>query len=244
MEVSGVWGVGWRMAPKLRARGVATAYDLSLVSEAWAQRNMTIRGVKLVRELKGESCLGLDHGNDLQHSIARTRSFAHNMRDYYELESAIATFAAQAAAKLRQKQEICGAVVTFLRTGKHAEIRGGSSQLVNLLPPTNDTGTIMAAALKGLEKVYDTDFAYKKGGVVLLDLRPEEALQLSFESQPERIDRQAALMKAVDNLNRRYHTRLVRHASEHINRTGWHSRRELRSNAYTTQWSELPVVRA
>jgi DNA polymerase V len=242
LPLQDIWGVGWRTAPKLKARGIKNAYDLSRVSDAWAQEQLTIRGVKTIHELQGESCLGLEQSEEPQQSIARTRSFGHNVRNYYELEGAVATFAAKAAVKLRQEGELAGAVVTFMQTSKHAEVQRSSSQLIQLHPPSDETGKIIEAALQALEQIYDPEFGYRRAGVILFDLR--KAQQLAFDSDPEKLDRNAALMQTIDDINKRFGTRLVRHASEHIENHKWHSKRELRSHAYTTNWRELPVVRA
>lgn len=242
LPVKDVWGIGWRTAPKLQARGIRTAYDVTQISEAWAQEHLSIRGVRTIRELKGESCYALDDTAEPQQSILRSRSFGHTVRDYYELEGAVSTFAAQAAAKLRQQGEVAGAVVAFLHTGKHAEVSAGGSYLVKLHPSSADTGAIITAALQALGQVYDPDFGYKKAGVALLDLRTVQ--QLAFNSDPARIDRSDTLMQTVDALNRRFGTRLVRHASEHVESQKWRSKREMRSKAYTTNWHELRTVKA
>jgi DNA polymerase V len=242
LPVKDVWGIGWRSAPKLHGRGIRTAYDLTKVSHVWAQEYLSIRGVRTIRELEGESCYALEDVSDPQQSILRSRSFGHTVRDYYELEGAVSTFAAQAAVKLRQQGEVAGAVATFLHTGKHAEVSGGGSYLVKLHPPSADTSVVITAALHALERVYDPDFGYKKAGVALLDLRAVQ--QLAFGSDPARIDRSDALMHTIDTLNRRFGTRIVRHASEHIESQKWHSKREMRSRAYTTNWHELRAVKA
>jgi len=243
LPLQDVWGVGWRTAPKLRARGIKNGYDLSLVSDNWALTNLSIRGLKTVRELRGESCFAFEHSDEPQKSIARTRSFGHNVRNYYELEGAVATFAAQAAAKLRSQGELAKSVMTFLRTSKHAEIQHGSANITQLHPASADTGAIIAAALKSLQQVYDPEFGYKKAGVVLVDLCPTAARQLAFTDKPAEIDRSSKLMQTIDELNAKFSTRLVRHASEHLENKGWHSKRELRSQAYTTNWREIPAVK-
>lgn len=243
LPIGDVWGVGWATAPKLRGRGIKNGYDLSQVSDAWALKEMTIRGLKTVRELRGESCFVFEQAGEPQKSIMRTRSFGHTIRNYYEIEGAVATFAAQAAAKLRQQGELASGVLTYLRTSKHAPVQGGTSYVTRLHPASSDTGVIIAAALKSLAAVYDTEFGYKKAGVILLDLHSADARQLSFTDDPTRIDRSEKLMQSIDALNKKFHTRLVRHASEHIENENWRSKRELRSQAYTTKWSELRVVR-
>jgi DNA polymerase V len=243
LQIKDIWGVGRGLTPKLLQRGVSTAYDLSQVSESWAQQQMSIRGLRTVRELKGESCLPMETEVEPQQSIARTRSFGHNVRDYYQLEGAIATFAAQAAVKLRAQREIATGVMVFLRTPHNFEGGRGSSTVIPLAQPSADTGSLIAAALQGLGAIYDPDFAYKRGGVALVGLKPERAWQLALTSDPARIDRQADLMRAVDQLNVRYSTRLVRHGSEHLERTEWFSKHQRRSPAYTTSWADLPVVK-
>lgn len=244
LPVKDVWGVGWRSAPKLRQRGISTAYDLSKVSEKWARQQLSIRGLKTVKELNGESYLSLEQEIEPQQSIARTRSFGHNVRDYYQLEGAIATFAAQAAVKLRLQREVATGVLVFLRTPRNFEAGYGSSTVVRLPQASSDTGTLISAALQGLGQIYDADFAYKRAGVGLVGLAPEDTWQLSLlHGGMEGLDKKTALMKAVDGLNQKYNVRLVRHGSEHLELTGWHSKRQRRSPAYTTDWRDLPVIK-
>jgi DNA polymerase V len=242
LPLQDIWGIGWRTAPKLKGRGIKNAYELSLVSDNWALEQLTIRGLKTVRELRGESCIPLENQEEPQQSIARTRSFGHNVRNYYELEGAVATFAASAAVKLRKQGEVATAVLTFLRGSKHVAIQHGSSQVVKLHPPSAETGALIAAALDGLKQVYDPDFSYKKAGVVLLGLTTVR--QMAFNTDPTAVDRQIKLMTVVDQLNARYTTRLVRHASEHPEITKWRSKQQLRSPAYTTNWLQLRKVMA
>ncbi|HWZ65781.1 MAG TPA: Y-family DNA polymerase [Patescibacteria group bacterium] len=244
LPIGDVWGIGWRTTPKLQEYGIRTAYDISLASDTWVQSQLNIRGVKTAHELKGESCYELESNNEPQKSIAHTRSFPHAVRNYYELEGAIATFAAQTAAKLRSQQELAGAVMTFLRTSKYTKIQHSGSHVVTLLPPTAETGKIVAAALEGLQAIYDPDFGYKKGGITLFDLKPRAAWQLELGGNIADIDRQAALMATIDQLNNHYHTRLVRHAIEHTERSDWRSRQQQRSPNYTTNWAELPIIKA
>ncbi len=243
LPIRDVWGVGWASAPKLRGRGIRTAYDLSVMSEEWALRELTIRGLRMVRELRGESCIPFEHSGEAQKSIMCTRSFGHTVRNYYEIEGAVATFAARAAAKLRAQGELAGRVLTYLRNTGQGRYVHGVSQVVQLHPASSDTGAIIRAALTNLQAVFDPDLAYKKAGVVLLDLHPQGARQLTFSDEPAKIDRRTNLMTAVDALNKRYHTRLVRHASEQVGTTTWQSKRQLQSPGYTTKWNELRAVK-
>lgn len=242
LPIRDVWGVGRGLAPKLLQRGISTAYDLTQVSDAWASKQMSIRGLKTVHELKGESCLPLEGDAEPQQSIARTRSFGHNVRDYYQLEGAIATFAAQAAVKLRAQGQVASGVLVFVRTPHNFEGGHGSSTVVRLEQPSADTGELITAALRGLQVIHDPDFAYKRAGVALIGLMGQDAWQLSLMHDSSTLDKKVNLMQSVDKLNAKYNTRLVRHGSEHLERTEWHSKHRRRSPAYTTAWADLPVV--
>jgi DNA polymerase V len=242
LPIRDIWGVGRALGPKLLQRGISTAYDLTQVSDAWASKQMSIRGLKTVRELKGESCLPLESDVEPQQSIARTRSFGHNVRDYYQLEGAVATFAAQAAVKLRTQGQVASGVMVFLRTPHNFEGGYGSSTVVRLEQPTADTGELITAALRGLQVIYDADFAYKRAGIALVGLMGKDAWQLSLLGDNRDLDKKTALMQSVDQLNAKYNTRLIRHGSEHLERTEWHSKHRNRSPAYTTAWTDLPVI--
>ena len=245
LSVGDIWGIGWRTAPKLQQRGISTAYDLTGVSEGWARQQLGIRGLETIKELKGEPQKGIETVQEPQKSIMVTRSFGHTIRDIYELEGAIATFAARAAAKLRQQQEVTQGLLVFLRTSRAQQEIRGVSTFVKLIQPSADTGILLQAALDGLHAIYDPDLSYKKAGVLLIGLGSEAQLQLSFLGQSsDKITTQQALMRTVDRINAKYHTRLVRHASEQTARTYWHSLHSLRSPAYTTSWTQLPIVNA
>lgn len=244
LPLEDIWGVGRRTAPKLREMGLKTAWDLSQVGDKWALQQLRAPGLRMVHELRGESNTSLLRSTEPQKSIACTRSFGHNIRAYHELEAAVATFAAQASSKLRGQGEIACEVLTFLRNSKHSPVSFGASKSVRLASPSSDTGAIIAAALQNLQQIYDPDFSYKKAGVILLDLVPQTARQLSFTDEPANIDRKVQLMQTVDQINARYGVRQIRHASEQpLNKT-WFSRRESRSPAYTTNWHDLPVVKS
>ncbi len=243
LPVGDVWGVGRATVPKLMGRGIKTAYEFSQLPDNWALHQLHIGGLKTVKELRGESYFGLTTVRDPQKSIIRSRSFGDRVRNYYELESAVATFAAQAAVKLRSEGETTGAVMTYLRGSKHAKEVAGGSYVTKLHPASANTGEIIAAALKNLSVIYDSQVGYKKAGIALLNLKNSSSLQLSFDSSIKKIAKDEQLMQVLDEMNSKLGTRLIRHASEHLELSGWRSRRQLRSPAYTTNWSEILTIR-
>ena len=59
-EVGDVWGIGRQYARKLNRNGVKTALDLAGRPDGWVRREMSVGGLRTVRELRGEDCIGFD----------------------------------------------------------------------------------------------------------------------------------------------------------------------------------------
>lgn len=247
LDLEDVWGVGRRLGPKLRQFGLRTALDLAKVSPGWARQHLTVKGERMVRELNGESCFpltkeGLDHE---QKSLAVTRSFGHNLRAIHELEKAVATFATRASTKLRRKNQIAGGMVVYLSTGVGATKRFHPSTLVRLEYPTNDTSQLVAAAVDGLGRIHNPDFAYRKAGIILVDLRPANVQQTTFAQRDQRESLLARdrLMATIDTLNRKYGTDTLKTARQGVkDKELWQSLRRRVSPAYTTRWAEIRVL--
>ena len=243
LPIEDIWGVGWRTAPKLRDKGISTAWQLVSASDAWLRQQFTITGMRMVDELRGEVRIPFGDRHDTRKSIMRSRSFGHKVRDYHQLESAVATFAAQATARLRAQDSVARHVVITLSANRHVDgqQRVYLNTMVSLTEATCDTARFITAALEGLGSIYDDQFAYQKAGVTIVGIVPRDQWQLSMLSQETRRDERADLMAAIDQLNRRY-GRVVYHASEKLSSDTWRSKHELRSPRYTTSWAELPIV--
>lgn len=243
LPIEDIWGVGWRTAPKLRDRGISTAWQLVSASDAWLRQQFTITGMNMVAELRGEPKIPFGDKHDARKSIMRSRSFGHKVRDYHQLESAMSTFAAQAAARLRAQDSVSRHVAVFLSANRYKEgqKRVYLSTLISLPEATADTARLIAGALQGLEQIYDEQFAYQKAGVTLVGIVPRERWQLSMLSGETRRDERADLMASIDQLNKRY-GRVIYHASEKLSDTSWQSKHALRSPRYTTSWADIPVI--
>ncbi len=247
LPVEDVWGIGRALGPKLRARGVKTAYDLIRVSEEWALDTMTIRGLKTIRELKGESSIPLESGrkNSQQKSISSTRSFGKTVRAQYELESAIANFAAKIASRLRRKGQVAAEVVVFLRSGLKATEQHNPSINIKLPFATSDTAILTAATVEGLGKIIKQGQGYKRAGLVVHKLLPEGSSQMPIIDTPTELDMNKSdkLMNVMDEINKRWGKGSLLTARESSGRADWKSRQEKKSPAYTTSWMEMPVIK-
>ena len=75
------------------------------------------------------------------------------------------------------------------------------SRQESLSPPTHSTRHIVGAAIKGLKEIYREGLAYKRAGVMLLDLMDARQGQPSLFERPDPKDGQ--LIEAMDVIERR-----------------------------------------
>jgi DNA polymerase V len=110
------------------------------------------------------------------------------------------------------------------------------------MPPTDHTPALISKGLELLSKIYRQGFEYKKTGVMVTELIPEDSVQGSlFDEGSE--DQQKHLQSVVDQLNQKLGQNTVRYASMGMRQT-WKMRQERKSKCYTTKWDELLVVGA
>jgi DNA polymerase V len=132
--------------------------------------------------------------------LAVTRSFGRPVSDLGGVLEAVAAYATRAGEKLRAHGLVAGQLAAFLHTNPHQPgPRHHGARSTRLVPMTDDTRELVAAARRCVEAAWKDGFAYAKAGVVLDDLRRrEDAPRTLFEAEDPRA---AALMRAMDGLN-------------------------------------------
>ena len=89
--------------------------------------------------------------------------------------------------------------------------------------------------------MYRSGYAYKKAGVILLDLVSSASRQgLLFEEY--RSPRRKDFVNAVEEAASRYGAGGAFWGGQGIGKQ-WRMRREMRTPRYTTHWDDLPLVR-
>lgn len=243
VDVKDIWGIGWRLAPKMRAEGIMNAWEMSQLQPRHAQQIMGINGRQLVAELNGTSCHPLNREEKLRKSIARTRTFGEDTNDFGSIEAAIATFAAQAAFRLRASGQVTRRASLFVTTNRHKPGYRSWSREIVYNTPTADTGKLISTLNHLLGELYDPSQSYHRAGVMLYDFCPAQLLQtdllgvMSVEQETKSQKR----MTTLDSLNERFGKHTLRYASEDLGKR-WRPRYNLRSPRYTTVMDELPSL--
>lgn len=240
-----VWGVGRRLAPKLRAERILTAQHLRDAADDVLR---SLGGVTLLRvamELRGISCHEERDYDADPDSISCSRSFGEPATTQEALAESLASFTAQAAAKLRRHGLLAAGCNVYAQI--FAEGGGGDcvGRTVVFPAPTDATNEILRAISDEVKYLYLPGVRYRKTGIVFFGLeKPGTAHQLDlFADASTPAPRQSALYKAVDALNAKYGKGKVFSASEGIGKKSWHMKRQKLTPRPTTRWDELMVVR-
>lgn len=240
-KIEDVWGIGYRISQRLKAKNINNAYEFTLLPSEWVRKEFSIVGLRLQRELQGIPTLDLDEIKTKK-AIATTRSFKNNISDFDELKERISTYAVIGAEKLREQKTSANLILVFIQTNRHRkELKQTYRQLVVKLPyPTNSSITISKYAKLALKNIYEKGYEYKKGGVIVMGLVPETDRQLNIfcEENPKHVN----LMKSIDQLNSKIGEKKIRLGSQSLGRT-WKMRQERLSPAYTTKLSDLIKVK-
>jgi DNA polymerase V len=238
LEVEKLWGIARRWAERLRRIGITKASELRDASPVIIRKHLSVVGERLVRELRGHSCIDLE---DIQprKNIMSSKSFGNLLTQKEPMAEALANYAARACEKLRKQNSRAQAVYVFIQTNGFRETDKQYSNAITcaLTIPTSDTRTIIETAKLCLNRIYKPGYRYKKTGVMLLDLIPAALQQkhLFADSDQRPGDH---LMDMVDRINQDHGPDTVFFGAQGVNRE-WKMRCGSRSPRYTTQWDEL-----
>ena len=239
IPIQSVWGIGGRNGSLLRGFSINTAADLRNASDKWIQKRLSITGLRTAQELRGVSCIPFEAVAPSKKSICSSRSFGQTLTDKNIISEAVACYAARASEKLRSQSGLASLLMLFLRTDQFSgERQYQNSSCIAFKVPTNDTRTIIAGALNVLERIYKQGYFYKKAGVVLSEIVPEEILQLDLFEKPVS-KKTCKLMRTVDNINASLGSHTVRFGAQGLQSSKWSPRCTQKSPCYTTRWDQL-----
>lgn len=237
--VEDIWGVGFQYAAKLQRMGIDNAYELSIKDRSWGHRHMGgVTGSRLLNELKGEPSIEMEEDRIIKKMIATTRMFGSPVSDVKDIKEAVATYTSRAAEKLRRQHGAAKVVSVFVvpkEQSHNTYFRHGPtiSSHVTLPLATSLTQELIKPAVELAERLYEKGRLYKKAGVMLSGIVPDESVQGNLFI-PEAQNNYRLLMSTMDNVNFAMRDDILKFASSGTTRN-WKMRQELRSPRYTTK---------
>ena len=241
-KVENLWGIGRKNAKKLKAVGIHTALQFRECDSNWIRRHLSINGVTLQKELYGEVCYPIEVTRKRKQNICTARSFGAEIKELSKLKEAIGSHANTCATKLRQEKSCCTTVSVFLSTNpfKPQAKQYNPYKVIQLDVPTNDSMEIVKVAIKGLESIYRDDCIYKKAGVIVGRIVPQEQTQLSLFDSLDR-EKRKSINVAVDKINATMGKNKVKLAVQGNGRK-WRLKQEKLSPCYTTRFTDILEV--
>ncbi len=238
-DLKEIWGIGYASVQKLKAIGIENAFDLKNLDRRHARKLLTVTGARIVEELNGRRCLPLDLVPPVKKNICCSRSFGVPVEDYRNMKEALDAYLDNATFKMRKQNLSASAVTVFLTTNRFRknDRQYSNSVTKRFASPTNSNRELRQATKELLEKIYLDGYRYKKVGVLLLGLEPEQANTKRLFGESEHI-REKRLMKALDIIRERHGKGkidfgLIRQEKK------WRMKTERKSRRFTTNFGEI-----
>lgn len=244
--IEDVWGVGYQYAVKLQRMNILNAYDLSIKDIHWAGKQLGgVTGIRLVRELKGSVSREMEDERIRKKMIATTRMFGSPVSELKDIKEAVATYTSRAAEKLRRQYSAANTISVFVvpkQPSVEPYFKHGPtlSKYTTLPVATSFTQELIKPAMELVEQLYKEGTLYKKAGVILSGIVPDDSVQGNLFKTPSQ-NHNRLLMDMMDNVNFAMRDDIIKFASSGTTRN-WKMRQELRSPRYTTRWEELCEV--
>lgn len=239
--IGDVWGIGRRVAPRLLAMGLTTAYDYVSMPQDWVYKNLGLGGLRVWNELNGKESVE-EERDEARQSICTSRSFAETITDIQELGARVSDFAAKCAEKLRHDGTAAYCINTFLYTNRFREDKPQDfpDATIRLDMPASSTQEVVSAALKALKLIWKPGFEYKKAGVVVFDIVNRDERQLTlFETDSAKKEKQDVLSQVMDNVNVSSGQNVLRVATQRPGHYADGIRREHASRLFSTDWDSI-----
>ncbi len=232
-----LWGVGRRLALRLTGLGIYNAWQLRQAPTDALQRQCSVMTVRLAHELRGTPCFDTIEEHAAKQQIATTRSFGTPITQLSELESAVAYFVRGCVRKLQKQRSAAGRLYLFARTNPFA--RGERlvrlDRLVQLPTPSAHPSELLRHAIEALRDLYRPGFRYKKAGVILLDIRPDDSRQADLFGSVRPFNRIDALNRVMARLNVEHQREVIYWGAFHRGEFGWRPQ-----SAYRTVDAAVP----
>lgn len=237
-KIEDVWGIGYQLTKKMKAKNILTAYDFTLPhNESYIKKEMGVVGIRLKYELEGKSVLEMEEPKDKK-NIAITRSFDGNISTLDQMKERVSTFATVCAEKLRKQNSCCYSVILYLRKDKYkVERQRYNFYKMETLPfASNSNITLSSVAVKMLTEMFEEGEIYKKAGIIVTQIIPQD--QKQFHLFEEENPKHQKLMKVIDDFHKKTGERKIRLGNQDLQRT-WKMRQNHLSKKYTTDIKDI-----
>lgn len=239
IEVSNIWGVGRQNKERLAALNILTALDLVLADASFIRQQFSVVMQRTVLELQGLACIEMQHILPDKKQIISSRSFGKPVTELSHLKEVLTLFVRRAVAKLRKQQLLCASVGISIKTNRFVQPYYHPFLLIILPHATDDVLLINHLVMQGLKKIYQPNLNYKRAGVVLLNIVPDQSYLPDLLADHEHIKVRKQLGHTLDGINRKYGRDAISIGSCTFKDRYWAMCQARKSPNYLSSWNEI-----
>ena len=241
--IEDVWGIGRQYARFLKPRGIETARDFKYADTVMIQKKMGINGIRLQKELCGESCYTLEESPPKKKSISVSRSFKKPVTDLDNLSQAVCSYIARGAEKLRAQGSHAQAMTIYVTTNRFKLESFYCNSATRSFPtPLNNTSELIKHGKTALEQIFQKGREYAKAGIIFLNLTRDGSYQKDLFDNTDRT-RPTKVMQVMDRINNKMGADTLKYLAVGLSAgKPWETAFNYRSAAYTSDWDQLLTV--
>ncbi|GGJ16101.1 Y-family DNA polymerase [Paenarthrobacter histidinolovorans] len=243
LSVMEIWGVATRLTKRLNAMGIFSILDLVRADPVALRDKFSVVMMRTVLELQGTPCIPMEEERIGRDQLIFSRSFSTPITNAAQLRQVLSVYGQMASARLAKHHLQAKLLTAFAATSVYnPNDKSFPAVNVKLPMPTADPVLLTRAAHALIPKIKE-GVRYAKAGIMVTDLRPsgnQKPLEI-FENRHE----ERGIGSLLEEVSKRYGRGSI--GLGHAGIKGgpdWSMRRDMLSPRYTTNWDELPLVKA
>jgi DNA polymerase V len=244
VPVTGIWGIAGRTGKKLNGMGIFTIADLKAADPVAMRKKFSVLMQRTILELNGIPCIPLETEVATKQQLIFSRSFSTPVTSAARMHEVMAIYAQRASIRLAKDNQQAKLMTCFAGTSHFNQTAASFPSVTVKLPvPTADPVLLTKAATGALEGRIVDGVPYARAGVMLTDLSPAGAApQLPMFATAHEEKHIGSLLGEV--LDRFGSGSIGLGVAGLVAEPDWSMKRKALSPRYTTEWAELPVVKA
>lgn len=239
MDVEDVWGVGRKIAKRLKLEGINTAAQLAKQSPKNIRKQYSVVTERTVSELNGISCLSWDDVKAPKKEVFSTRSFGQRITSKESLRAALATHVSIVSRKIRKQNSRVKKLLVFASNSPHDDFYFKEAVIYPFAMATDNTCEMASAVSYVIDTIFKEGIRFYRCGVGAIELESNHFIQPDLFIPDHN---NANLMQCFDKVNHRYGDDMLQIAVQGHHEK-WQMRREFLSPQYTSQWRDIPKIK-
>ncbi len=244
VPVTDLWGVGSRTGTRLAGLGITSIADLKAADVTDIRKKFSVVLQRTVLELNGTPCIAHNEERADKQQIMYSRSFSSPVRTIEEMVEVMSIYAQRGASRLMNDGLWATLVTITAGTSRFASGEASFPSITLKLPaPTQDPILLTRLAVGAMREIMLPGASYVRGGVVLSGLQPEpeQAVFGIFDAGSD----EKHVGDVLGAVKARFGNKSIGLGSGGLaTEPGWSMKRDYSSPKFTTEWAEIPVVKA